>query len=292
MNSTEIYQKRMNRILDYIPLHLEEDIPLETLADQAGFSRYHFHRIFTAVVGETPADYVQRLRVELAANYLVKTTRTITQIAQEAGFSNSAVFARAFRQRMGLTPSEYRVGKRPAVDPAPAALFHPTHPSDKFVLDPASVQEFPDIPVVYAACYEGYSLEKICLAWDRVDRWTALHGVLGPDSLGIGISLDDPQITLKKKCRYYACLSTPTLIRDCHPLGSLVIPGGQYAVFNSECLASDIAYIYHIIYREWLPSSGYEPSNSFPCEVYLHAATDPTREVYHMQVRIPVQRIR
>ncbi|NMC78688.1 MAG: helix-turn-helix transcriptional regulator, partial [Chloroflexi bacterium] len=60
MDSNQIYRKRINLAIDYISAHLSEPIPLDTLAGIAGFSSFYFHRIFTALVGETPADYVLR----------------------------------------------------------------------------------------------------------------------------------------------------------------------------------------------------------------------------------------
>jgi AraC family transcriptional regulator len=73
VNSSQTeYTQRINRTMDYIDTHLADPLPLEKLAGVAAFSKYHFHRIFFAHVGETPGQYVQRLRLEKAAMLVVE----------------------------------------------------------------------------------------------------------------------------------------------------------------------------------------------------------------------------
>ena len=64
------YVSRINKVIDYIDLHLDADLSLEELADVAQFSKYHFHRIFFAFMQETLFQYIQRLRLERAASWL------------------------------------------------------------------------------------------------------------------------------------------------------------------------------------------------------------------------------
>ncbi len=92
------YRARINRVLDYIEHHLDEALTLEVLADVASFSPFHFHRIFSALTGETLGRFILRVRVEKAAGRLIDNPRaSITEIALDCGFSGSAAFARAFR---------------------------------------------------------------------------------------------------------------------------------------------------------------------------------------------------
>ena len=67
-NSVNIYMERIHRAVDYISENLSEEISLGKLADVACFSPFHFHRIFSAMLGETPHNYIERLRMEHAAN--------------------------------------------------------------------------------------------------------------------------------------------------------------------------------------------------------------------------------
>src|SRR5512140_2844928 len=107
----EEYARRINAALDFIDRNLPDDIPLAKLAAVACFSPYHFHRLFSAFVGEPPAEYIRRLRLEKAAILLANDASVpVTTIALGCGFSTSALFCRLFKARFGMPPTAWRDG--------------------------------------------------------------------------------------------------------------------------------------------------------------------------------------
>ncbi|MGE5465020.1 MAG: helix-turn-helix domain-containing protein [Syntrophothermus sp.] len=92
----------------YIRQHLHEPLDRATLAEVAGFSIPHFHRIFTAQVGESAASYIRRLRLERAGRKLRMGAVDITEVALAAGYDSHAAFSKAFKQQFGLSPSQFR----------------------------------------------------------------------------------------------------------------------------------------------------------------------------------------
>ena len=86
----------------YIREHIHEPLDRETLAAVAGFSIPHFHRVFTAQVGESAASYVRRLRLERAGRKLRMGAVDITEVALAAGYDSHAAFSKAFKQQFGL----------------------------------------------------------------------------------------------------------------------------------------------------------------------------------------------
>lgn len=94
--------------MKYIRQHIHEPINRGTLAAVAGFSIPHFHRVFTAQVGESAISYVRRLRLERAARKLRMGAVDITEVALAAGYDSHAAFSKAFKQQFGLSPSEFR----------------------------------------------------------------------------------------------------------------------------------------------------------------------------------------
>jgi AraC family transcriptional regulator len=92
----------------YIREHINEPLPRDVLADVAGFSIPHFHRVFTAQTGESAASYIRRMRLERAARKLRMGAVDITEVALAAGYDSHAAFGKAFKGQFGLSPSEFR----------------------------------------------------------------------------------------------------------------------------------------------------------------------------------------
>ena len=92
---------------------LSEDIPLERMAAMAGLSRYHFIRVFAAVMGDTPHRYLMAVRLRAAADRLVETQAPVTQVALDAGFNDLSNFTSAFRACFGACPRAWRKSLSP-----------------------------------------------------------------------------------------------------------------------------------------------------------------------------------
>ncbi len=101
-------RSQVNRVTDFILVHLRQDLSLAVLAEQVGFSPYHFTRLFRQATGENPHAYVLSKRVEQAQRLLNTTNMPLAQIALEVGFPNQSYFTQVFKQRLGLTPRAYQ----------------------------------------------------------------------------------------------------------------------------------------------------------------------------------------
>lgn len=95
-------------VMRYIREHINEPLNREMLAAVAGFSVPHFHRVFTAHIGESAASYVRRLRLERAGCKLRMGAVNITEVALAAGYDTHAAFSKAFKQQFSLSPREFR----------------------------------------------------------------------------------------------------------------------------------------------------------------------------------------
>src|SRR5437870_13662819 len=113
------YVARMHRVVEHIDRHLDEPLDLDTLAGVANFSSFHFHRLFTAWMGESLGEYLRRRRLEVAALRLVAQPRVpVLQVALAVGFGSSEAFARAFKARFGKTPTSWRTTEHSKRDQA------------------------------------------------------------------------------------------------------------------------------------------------------------------------------
>jgi len=93
---------------DRVEAELDRPWSLARMADVAGFSPFHFHRLFRDAVGETPVAFIERLRLERAALLLLASETPITHLAWDVGFRNPETFARRFRNRFDVAARDYR----------------------------------------------------------------------------------------------------------------------------------------------------------------------------------------
>jgi AraC family transcriptional regulator len=304
------YARRVGAALDFIDRNLGRDISLSGLAAVAHFSPFHFHRIFSALVGESPAEYVRRLRLEKAALRLsVEPAAKVTGIALDCGFSTSAHFCRLFRERFGMSPTDWREGgyekrkKRQSArkNPKDGALRSgyrwleasksPDRRSRMKGKPVVKIEDMPPLRVAYVKHMKGYEdSEGIGNAFQTLFCWAGPRGVASPEMKVLGMPLDDPDITPKEKCRYYACLAVSERAQPQGEVNIMTIRAGKYAVGRFSGGAGVFKRAYAYMYGEWLPKSGWQPDDA-PCyESYIgEPAGTPENPRFVFDLYIPVK---
>jgi AraC family transcriptional regulator len=260
--SLEIYQERINLALDYIDRSIGDEIRLEDIAKAAFFSPYHFHRIFSSIIGETPDDYIRRVRLENAARLLWSYKNlSVTDIAMKCGFSSPALFSRNFKIRFGLTPQDWRKNRT-----AVSQNFHKFDFKDmkeqKMIpgLRTIELLKTPEKHVAFVRHMKGYysGIEK---SYHKLYNWLSANNLITKDRRFIGISADNPFITTPDKCRYYACYTVPGQLRGSGNISTMTIPGGLYARLEYQGARKSIEKVYFYFYSAWLPQSGLQPDD-------------------------------
>jgi AraC family transcriptional regulator len=276
------YGRRVSRVIDHIRANLAKDLTLERLADIAAFSPFHFHRIFIAVTGETLNDFVRRVRLERAASaLLLRGDMNVIDVALNYGFSSPAAFARAFKAHFGMSASQWRsggAGKWSAAllknrNPGKAdrkvgkagggGSWHRSSPMTGAIAMQVTVQELPTFRVAYMRNVGPYGAQLIPGLWKRLHQWMAPRGLEGEQAITLGVAYDDPRVVAPEKCRYDACVVVPEAFRD-DSIDFKHIAGGRYAVTPFVGTADEINAMWDRFYREWLPTSGFQPADR-PC---------------------------
>ncbi|HEX2963175.1 MAG TPA: AraC family transcriptional regulator [Ignavibacteriales bacterium] len=308
------YENRIRKVLNYINDNLDQNLSLENLSKEAFFSPYHFHRLFTALTGETPSDMVKRLKLEKAANLLV-TDRdlSITEAALRCGFSSSAGFARSFKEHFGYSATEWREygfieharklsedSKNCKTDSRNWKEFrieevyfssvdnNSTETNLWRIAMNVEIKTKPARHLAYVSHHHGYN-SSVGDAFEKLCRWAGPRGLINKDSVFLGISLDNPDITPPDKCRYYACMSVPESVKEEKGIGVLDMPELTCAVYTYEGDQDGIEKAYKEVYSKWLPQSGYQPGDFPAYEIYLNdPKSDPERK-FRLEVCLPVK---
>lgn len=98
----------LRRARDHADRNYAEPLDLDQLAAVALLSKYHFHRLFTATYGLTPAAYLSERRIERAQDLLRATNLTVTEVCHAVGFTSLGSFSSRFRDVVGETPTEFQ----------------------------------------------------------------------------------------------------------------------------------------------------------------------------------------
>ncbi|WP_425905304.1 AraC family transcriptional regulator [Nitrobacter sp. TKz-YC02] len=256
----------MRRVLDYIDRHLDDDLSLETLSGIAAFSKFHFHRQFTASYGLSVHRYVQLARLKRASHQLAyMNTRSVTDIAMEAGYDAPDAFARAFQKRFGQSPSSFR--KSPKWKPWLSALGPLDEVRSKlmkkiFSDDDVTIR---NVPTTRVATMEhrgdtatlGSTIQRF-IAWRRA---AGLHPKTNPTfnvwrSERRPVSPADYSVDL--------CVGTDEQVEaNGAEIRVGEIPGGRCAVLRVAGNTSNLEPAALYLYRDWLPTSG-EEARDFP----------------------------
>jgi AraC family transcriptional regulator len=315
--SRRTYVARINRVVNYIDAHLADPLDLATLAEVAHFSSWHFHRIFQGMTGETLADCVRRHRLEAAAQRLLRQpAQAALHIALDLGFASAEVFSRSFKTHFGCTPTAWRRGqwKLWAEQHADqlrkirqgqhkeyqdtALLFRQDSDiwpaSQKPLIEGfnmnITVQQLPAARVAYLRHTGPFGL-GVSRAWERFAAWAGARGLMNPRRKMWGISLDNPNVTAPEHLRYDCCIEVDDKFQPDGEIGVQHIPAGQYAClsFTGTPLAIGDAWIQ--LYGQWLPSSGYQPSDAaLPYELYAEDfVVDPATGAFSCLLCAPVQ---
>lgn len=321
------YVARVNRVMDHVELHLGRELSLTELARVAGFSRYHFHRIFRALTGEPLGRFIQRLRLEKAATRLKANLReAVTSIALDCGFSGPDTFARAFREAFGMTASEWRESGhegrsndgqteskmrqmlrngcqecRVTVHYGGDTTYAPTwriemsskhSDGDRQLTAKVEVEEFPEMTVAYVRHVGPYAgdAELFKGLFEKLMGWAGPRGLLAsPDLKCMAIYHDDPEVTDEENLRTSLCVTVPPDTEVDGEIGKMVIAAGAYARAHFDLLPDEYAAAWSAVMGGWLPESGYQPDDR-PCFELFGGSPDDDPEGRHsVDICVPVK---
>ena len=301
------YKSRINKALDYIESNIEKQFSLEELSGAANFSKFHFNRIFYAIIGETPFQFILRVRLEKAATLLISNPmEPISEIAQKCGFSDLSIFSRNFKRFFGLSATSYRKAKPKNSNNSQiesnnrqahfksSGYFCNESKTMKWRTNmelnkSIEVKELQKMTVAYVrhiGPYKGNDklFEKL---WNKLFAWAGPRGLLGGGDMKMLVMYhDDPNVTDEEKLRMSVCLGIPENTKVDGEIGKMPIDGGKYAIGRFVVDATQFQQAWEWMYGEWLPASGYQPDDK-PCfEMYPE---EPKNGQFTVDICIPVK---
>lgn len=264
-NTANTYEKRLMRVLDHVYANLDGDLSLDTLADVAALSRFHFHRVFTAMTGETVAAFIRRVRLHRAVTELLDTDAPLAEVARACGYPNPKSFARTFRDAFGETPGAFRTRGQPR-PPLRLGMRGDTAMYD------VTIEDQPARRLATIAHRGDYM--KIGEAFEKAGATVAARG-LGPH-LGamVGVYFSDPDAVPEPELKSAAGFEIADAAEIAPPLAEIRLAAGRHAVLTFRGPYTGLPAAYAYLFGPWLEASGEEPRNAPPYELYVNTPMD------------------
>jgi AraC family transcriptional regulator len=282
------HEQRITELLNRVCQNLDEEWTATQLADEAGFSRFHFTRVFTGLLGESPGDLHRRLRLERAAAQLAETEKSIGEIALDAGYAPEA-FTRIFREFYHTSPSEFR--KRPAHPWLQAAnrvhfnrvtdlVFRGDQPMK---LEIRELEHTPILALRHVGPYHEIG-EAFRSLFAQVEQNAV--PVIGP---GFALYHDDPGQVPQHELRSDAAVPVPPDF-DSAPAGLhlAAIPAGRYAVGVHKGPYEQLGDAWDRFHGQDMVEAGVEARESVCFERYLNDWTIVPPEELLTEIWVPI----
>ncbi|MBN2742954.1 MAG: AraC family transcriptional regulator [Marinilabiliaceae bacterium] len=301
------YRHRINRALDYIEQHLEQPMTLDEISQEANFSKYHFSRIFHGMTGETPFQFINRLRLEKAASSITTHPNIpLSEAGIKCGFPDPSTFSRNFKSHFGVSPTRYRSEKNEKSNIHQVESNEQQDHGETFMYicsrsqtikwrtnmklnQSVEVTKLPKMTLAYVrhiGPYKGNSqlFEKL---WQQLMGWAGPRGLIGgPDFKSLIIYHDDPGVTNEEKLRTSVCITVPPDTKTEGAIGKMELEDGQYAIARFVIGVDEFQQAWDWVCGQWLPSSGYVPDDK-PCfEMYPE---EPKDGKFTVDICIPVR---
>ena len=269
------YIEHIENTLTYIESNLKNEITLVDLAQAAGYSEYHFLRVFKEVMRFTPADYIRKRRISEIARELDGSDRPISDIAFEYGFNSKENFTRAFKTEHHVLPTEYKSAGNSL------KLY------DRFHLQVPDFEITPKILTMPDFTLTGY--------WSDEDYtpnfWNKYNCKKMSKRLSGGKLCADYGVCVlnseTNRLDYFIGIRTKNAGGDITDAKELFISGGLYAVFATPPAShfnfvNTIHRTWFYILNTWMPQSEYRCSSNhgYQFETYVEESRAYSEDIY------------
>ncbi len=272
-------------VLAYIEAHRDEPMTLAELARVAGFSPYHFSRLFTARFGVSVMEYVRTCRLQAAALKLTgDMPPALVDLAFDSGFESQEAFTRAFRKRYGVPPGQFRRG-----------ALEPQKPKMEMPMTTATVELQRDLVkrgafavAGVAALFTEENKSGIPALWPRLIRALPLAGQADARTYGVCKMVDKQEGCLK----YLAGVEVAGDAKLPDGFERMTLEDHSYAVFrlvlDGSPLHPQMQAAMPTIWGELLPKSGLKVVPAPDFELYP-ADFEPMRKGSYVDMYIAVE---
>ena len=255
------YYQHIERAIIFIEKNLSLKIVLDDVAEAACLSKFHFHRVFSSLMGETAFDYIRKRRLSKASYDLLYTDKKIIDIAFEYQFESPEAFTRSFKSVFNATPKNYRRERIERI------IFEKTRLSDnnlshiiEGITKEPEILEIEETKVIGFSAKTSITNNKIPLIWQLYRENKTKINSKSNNNITIGIYEKPFDYNIEKFTEETELNYTFGKVVDdfsCIPdnMVSGIVPNGKYARFTHKGNVHSIRLTYLYIFGSWFPKS-------------------------------------
>jgi len=293
---------RINNAILYIENNLSEKLLLHDIAEKAYFSPFHFHRIFSLVVGETVNNFIIRKRIEKAAGFLMHQKEIpITEISEVLGFASLSSFSRTFKKFYGVSPIEFK-----ELSPNKFSKICKTESKkgqiiisfEQYICNinnslkwfkmnaKVSVQQVEKLELAYIS-HKG-EMEKIGAVFNRLIYWATPKGLMNQENLRLlTIYHDSPKITSPDAIRSSIAIVLNAKTTVAGEVSLKSIEPGKCIVSRFEITPNEFQQAWESSFV-WMSENGYKKRDQDPFEIYYNNAQEHPENKFIVDICIPI----
>ncbi len=289
------YLNQLEKAVMFIENNLSEDIKVEEIASAAGYSYYHFHRVFEAVLGETLGNYIRSRRLNRAANDLLYTDRRILDIAIAYQFNSQEAFHRAFKKNFKVSPATYRknridafIGKKNEL-----TLMRLKHLSDGLTIQP-SLRQIEAVRLIGLRYKTTLHKNRAPEMWNvfnsRVHEITnrvgtvRAYGICEADS-----AFNLSEFNVNSEFSHFIGTEVSSFHEIPQGMNAKTLAGGKYAVFTHKGKMNNLKMTYDYIWGTWALCSGFEIDMRDDFDYYDERFLGRDNDLSEFDICIPVK---
>lgn len=280
----EYYFEAINRSIEFIETNANKDISLEDISAYSYLSKYHFHRIFKSIIGDTAKEYLTRLRLEKSALLLKNSDKAINEIAYECGYCSPETFTRAFKNYFSTTPSQFKESSKQEL--FNKQTIHKDSTLQSLNVSQPKIVKINDLNLAYIRHFGSY--DKVGKSFQKLMLWAIKNLILKLKPTTLGIVHDNPDLTEETKIRFDACVLITKEIQPKGEVGYKKIKGGKFAVFRYEGPYETFYPVYDYIYNICLFENKWELRDEPALEWYIKSPPFNRPENYVTDFYLPI----
>lgn len=293
------YIIRINKAVEFINNNLHKNLNLSIVSQVSLYSPFYFHRLFTALNGETPNEFINRKKIEKSALELKQDVNiSIIDIAIKYGYSSNSSYSKAFKKFYGVSPSNFKLSTNfhSKIDGNISKNGQKELLISSYVCNinnyknwikmntKIEVKIMPKINIAYVTHVGAF--DKIGFAYGKLMKWAGPKGLIGGKT--ITVYHDDPNTTEINKVRQSACIELKSPIKTDGEVNTTVIETGKYAVGKFEISFSEFEKSWKSM-MIWVADNGFEVNAIRGCyEIYHNNFNNHPQKKCIIEICIPI----